>query len=196
MREKAEYRSAIRSRNMIRRALVELMLEKEYQKITIKDIVERADISRGTFYAHYSDVHAVIEQIENEIMEKMIEFLDEFKHTDLIQNMMPFLAKVSNFLGQDIEFYRMLIAVDAASTFMTKVKAVLIESLLGYERKMDTDQEREAFILHVNFFASGLVAMYQDWFEGKLNGSLDDLASSVSRIMVQGFQPFLLPSSK
>ncbi|WP_186785912.1 TetR/AcrR family transcriptional regulator [Paenibacillus agilis] len=196
MREKAEYRSAIRSRNMIRRALVELMLEKEYQKITIKDIVERADISRGTFYAHYSDVHAVIEQIENEIMEKMIEFLDEFKHTDLIQNMMPFLAKVSNFLGQDIEFYRMLIAVDAASTFMTKVKAVLIESLLSYERKTNSVQEREAFILHVNFFASGLVAMYQDWFEGKLNGSLDDLAASVSRIMVQGFQPFLLPSSK
>ncbi|WP_028594281.1 TetR/AcrR family transcriptional regulator [Paenibacillus assamensis] len=192
MREKAEYRSAIRSRNMIRRALVELMLEKEYQKITIKDIVERADISRGTFYAHYSDVHAVIEQIENEIMEKMIEFLDEFKHTDLIQNMMPFLAKVSHFLDQDIEFYRMLIAVDAASTFMSKMKAILIESLLSYERKMNTVQEREAFNLHVNFFASGLVAMYEDWFKGKLNGSLEDLAAAVSRIMVQGFQPFLL----
>ncbi|UHA72469.1 TetR/AcrR family transcriptional regulator [Paenibacillus sp. 481] len=192
MREKAEYRSAIRSRNMIRRALVELMLEKEFQKITIKDIVDRADVSRGTFYAHFSDVHAVIEQIEIEIMEKMIEFLDEFKHTDLIQNVMPFLVKVSHFLGQDIEFYRMLIKIDHACTFLTKVKVVFIKSLLSYERKMDTEQEREAFLLHVNFFASGLVAMYQDWFEGKIDGSLDDLAASVSRIMAQGFQPFLM----
>lgn len=48
---KAEYKSAIRSRRMIQHALVELLQEKELDKITVTDIVTRADINRGTFYA-------------------------------------------------------------------------------------------------------------------------------------------------
>ena len=46
---KAEYKSAIRSRRMIQHALVELLQEKELDKITVTDIVTRADINRGTF---------------------------------------------------------------------------------------------------------------------------------------------------
>jgi AcrR family transcriptional regulator len=70
MGEKAEYKSAIRSRRLIRQAFIELMKEKELEKITVTDIVKRADINRGTFYAHYKYTRAVIEQIENEIIER------------------------------------------------------------------------------------------------------------------------------
>lgn len=56
---KAEYKSAIRSRRMIQRALVELLQEKELDKITVTDIVTRADINRGTFYAHYADLSLI-----------------------------------------------------------------------------------------------------------------------------------------
>ena len=56
MREKtggrAEYRSAIRSRRMIREAYTVLLKEKDLSKITVTDIVNRADINRATFYAH------------------------------------------------------------------------------------------------------------------------------------------------
>lgn len=60
---KAEYKSAIRSRRMIQRALVELLQEKELDKITVTDIVTRADINRGTFYAHYADISGVLDSI-------------------------------------------------------------------------------------------------------------------------------------
>lgn len=90
MSGKAEYKSAIRSRKMIRHAFVELVLEKDLEKITVKNIVERAEVSRGTFYAHYSDILAVIEEIENELMGKMVEFLNDFKAVEIIQNPMPF----------------------------------------------------------------------------------------------------------
>ena len=53
MREKtggrAEYRSAIRSRRMIREAYTVLLKEKDLSKITVTDIVNRADINRATF---------------------------------------------------------------------------------------------------------------------------------------------------
>lgn len=56
MREKtggrAEYRSAIRSRRMIREAYTVLLKEKDLSKITVTDIVNRADINRATFYVN------------------------------------------------------------------------------------------------------------------------------------------------
>ena len=46
-------RQAVRSRRMLQEALVELLREKPYQKISITDITERADLARPTFYAHF-----------------------------------------------------------------------------------------------------------------------------------------------
>ncbi|MEZ4615582.1 MAG: TetR/AcrR family transcriptional regulator [Caldilineaceae bacterium] len=51
---KSDRRSA-RSQQLLHRALLELMQEKRYDKITIQDIIDRADLGRSTFYAHYRD---------------------------------------------------------------------------------------------------------------------------------------------
>jgi AcrR family transcriptional regulator len=48
-------RRAVRSKRLITGALRELILEKDYNKISVSDIVERADIGRATFYAHFED---------------------------------------------------------------------------------------------------------------------------------------------
>ena len=75
---KAEYRSSIRSKNLIKKAVAKLIHEKALQKITVSDIIREADISRGTFYAHFADVSSVIEQIESEEMHNLMEYVDKF----------------------------------------------------------------------------------------------------------------------
>ena len=86
MGQKAEYRSAIRSRRMIREAYTQLLKEKDLSRITVTDIVKQADLNRATFYAHYPDVRGVTEEIENEIIEKMLEVLKEFRFTNFFHN--------------------------------------------------------------------------------------------------------------
>ena len=63
-RTKAEYRSSLRSKKLIREAMVRLMREKPFEKITITDIVKEADINRGTFYAHFKDSGDVLNSIK------------------------------------------------------------------------------------------------------------------------------------
>jgi len=48
-------RRAVRSKRLIIDALRELVLEKNYEDISISDIVNRADIGRATFYAHFEN---------------------------------------------------------------------------------------------------------------------------------------------
>nr|WP_329618609.1 TetR/AcrR family transcriptional regulator [Streptomyces sp. S465] len=52
---KPEDRRVRRTRAALRQALVELVLDKGFQAITVEEITERADIGRATFYAHYRD---------------------------------------------------------------------------------------------------------------------------------------------
>jgi AcrR family transcriptional regulator len=44
-----------RTRELLRRALMSLILERGYEHISVQDILDRADIGRSTFYAHYRD---------------------------------------------------------------------------------------------------------------------------------------------
>jgi AcrR family transcriptional regulator len=44
-----------RTRKMLRGALMELILEKGYEAVTVQDIIDRANVGRATFYAHFTD---------------------------------------------------------------------------------------------------------------------------------------------
>jgi Transcriptional regulator len=191
MSGKAEYRSAVRSRKLIKQAYVELIKEKDIDKVTIKDVVTKADINRGTFYAHYTSVHAVSEQIGNEIVSALFEFLDEFKNTRIIENPLPFLMKIARFLEKDFEFYRLLINSQRSAALLNKLKTLFVDKILSDEKKMSAIKNKDQFMVCVDLFASGFVGLYQDWFNHKIKMSLDDLTLSFSEIMKNGFKPFL-----
>ena len=67
-----------RTKRFLQDALIELLKEKPYQKITVTDLVTRSGLSRTTFYAHYEYKEELIEQCLEGIMAKIINdsFLD------------------------------------------------------------------------------------------------------------------------
>jgi len=52
-----------RTRRLLQDALKRLLEEKEFDKITIQDIAEAATLNRATFYAHYPDKFALLEEL-------------------------------------------------------------------------------------------------------------------------------------
>lgn len=89
MAEKKEYRSSIRSRRMIREAFMELLYEKEFDKITVSDIVRRADLNHSTFYAHYPDIQGVVEEIQDDIFRQNIRLIEEMDCRNILKDPMP-----------------------------------------------------------------------------------------------------------
>src|SRR5262249_2740727 len=47
-------RRAQRTRNRLKGAMVELIKEKRFDDITVQNVIDRADVARGTFYSHYT----------------------------------------------------------------------------------------------------------------------------------------------
>jgi AcrR family transcriptional regulator len=67
-----------RTKRLLQDALIELLKEKQYQKITVTDIVTRAGLSRTTFYAHYDYKEELIEQCLEDLL--AVIFYDSFSN--------------------------------------------------------------------------------------------------------------------
>jgi len=55
MAARAQDRRVQRTRKLLQDALIGLILEKGYEAVTVQDIIDRADVGRSTFYAHFLD---------------------------------------------------------------------------------------------------------------------------------------------
>lgn len=60
MDREREDRRVRRTRRALQEALRDLMLQKPYDRITVQDVLDRADVGRATFYAHFRDKDALL----------------------------------------------------------------------------------------------------------------------------------------
>ena len=65
-----------KTKRAIRSAFYELIKEKPLEKITVREIAERAEINKTTFYAHYETVYDLVDQLEQEAVAEVISQLN------------------------------------------------------------------------------------------------------------------------
>ncbi len=68
-------RRTLLTKRIIKESLVEMLKKKPIDKVTVSALCLEADINRSTFYAHYSDVCDVIEEIKHEFLVKYCPFI-------------------------------------------------------------------------------------------------------------------------
>ena len=62
---------------IITNAFKELIATKRIEKITIKELTDLSMINKTTFYRHYEDIYALVDHIENELVDKYVAGLDD-----------------------------------------------------------------------------------------------------------------------
>ncbi len=58
---KPEDRRIQRTRQLLQTALSQLILEKGYEKVTVQDVIDRANVGRSTFYAHFESLDHLLQ---------------------------------------------------------------------------------------------------------------------------------------
>src|SRR5258707_15719817 len=74
----AEDRRIRRTRRLLRDGLLALVLEKGYDQITVQDILERADVGRATFYAHFRDKDDLLVSGADDLRESLRQQMSAF----------------------------------------------------------------------------------------------------------------------
>lgn len=174
---KAEYRNAVRSKQLINSALAELLHEKPLEKITVSDIVRRANINRSTFYAHYVDIYAVLDNLIEQTFDQIRESFQQETPLDYAPNRI--LKKIQYLLESDLGFYKIIMTSSVASTLQERIATVVLESLANHKEIIAAKNPSE-YEIPIIFCTGGLIRLYQSWFAGKLPITLDELTQQAT----------------
>ncbi|WP_019773807.1 TetR/AcrR family transcriptional regulator, partial [Streptococcus sobrinus] len=72
----------VRTRQALEEAMVELLIEKDFDDITTSQLAKTAGISRSSFYTHYKDKYDMIDQYQQAIFNKL-EYVFDKNHMDI-----------------------------------------------------------------------------------------------------------------
>lgn len=135
-------------------------------------MVNRAQINRGTFYAHYSDIPDVIHQMMEEAFRPILDVLaDQNCAIEALPGLL--LGKIETILEENQQFYRRILVSNASKQLSDRLYEVVVGNLLEHEVDFGTASHGD-FEMKVRFCAGGLSRLYQDWFSGDLQCSREE----------------------
>lgn len=89
----------IKNENLIQNTFREMIAENEYSKISIKELTERAQINRKTFYLHYPSLDHLVTACQFRLMEPALRMISEAVFPDdaekIIQHSFQFMAALN-----------------------------------------------------------------------------------------------------
>ena len=147
------------------RAVYGIMVEKNKPvgRITVREICERAEINRSTFYAHYLDVYDVVNKVERAMSEELTRsFIRKLEEGEGLEVCFEALFA---FVRKHKAFYRLYFETAGKSNVIGVAWDLLQDrtSVLSYEGFGFLSEEEMKY--HGDFFITGLSAMLRRWVE-------------------------------
>lgn len=187
--EKSEDRRVIKTKRAIRSAFARLLSEKELEDITVSDIAQYADINRKTFYNYYGGVHDVVGEIEDEIAGSFGGALGSEAITSSDNAAYYVFEKLTSVINTDIDFYGQMFSMRGNVSMMTKIVDIMKEKAGPYiAERFGVGGEHLEIIMEFTF--SGLISVYQRWFNSERRIPVEDISSVIMKLATEGVSGF------
>ena len=146
---------------ILKQSFLKLLKEKPVNKITVKELCELSQINRATFYTHYSDCFALLESIENELIdefEKSLRYVNSFDVAALIEALYAMV-------DQNQEACRTLILGNTSSAVIAKMIALAKPGSLAYwHRELPKASETELEMMYTHL-SNGLMHVIVEGYD-------------------------------
>ena len=174
-------RRSQRTRQALSEALVQLIQEKDYSSITVSDIIERANVGRSTFYAHYNDKDDLL----RDQMDRVIEFLSQASPQPQEFPYFPSLGFFQHVGGDHYELYKALVWSPGMDLIIKHLQKSLSQRVeLGLQNS-DRDFEVPLPIL-ANFVTGSFLNLMKWWLENKRIYSPEQLDEIYKKMTLPG----------
>lgn len=165
MQEQKQDRRIRRTQKLLKDSLIELMQEKEFKNITVKDITERADLNRGTFYLHYNDTYHLLQDIEEGVLSDFQEMIDSYKHSFRSNSLLPILYPVIDYIGDNAPICHILFENNASHDFLVRFHSLIHNNGRTIILSMFPIAEEEKMNCFFEFVTYGLIGMLKQWVD-------------------------------
>ncbi|WP_188389506.1 TetR/AcrR family transcriptional regulator [Priestia taiwanensis] len=180
----------VRTKAAIRDALTELIKEKGFEGVTVKDITMRAMINRGTFYLHYQDKYDLMTKCQQEIMQGMAKVAKSFLSNENVtaETTFAFATSVFEYFNQHAAFMEAVLGPNGDLGFQVKVKEFVKKTIFegGKYSEMRKEILRVPEEYFVSYVASAHLGIIQQWLQNGRKESPQEMAHILATIAFHG----------
>ncbi len=142
----------IRTRQMLRQALVSLIAEQGFDAVTVQNITDRAGLNRATFYLHYQDKHELlVKSLHDAIDELMADIgapTDDHGQLVFDGSLRPIKATFEH-VAQHAQFYHVMMSAEGVPSFIAGVRDYIAEITLKWLTALQPDAQRSLAPLEI-----------------------------------------------
>ena len=172
MSEKTNDRRVRKTQKAIFDALAELLTKKELEKITVKEVIERADVSRVTFYNHYLDIFDLQEKYEESIMLEIASLVLALDTT----NYKDFFTKLINYVNENRSSFIMIFNPSSTNKMRSQLEKMIEGLLMQLYLEVNEEVKVNEVIGYMNYYrAQGMISVIQKWVRDGFKTPVEDL---------------------
>ena len=176
------------------KAFITLLLAKDYNKITIKDIATEADVDRKTVYNYYSGIFEIREELENDITKSLDEIMSEPTSDDLYTWTLKFFRSFNTVVEQNADLFGYLFRYNSQTRMLQKFIYFIRDKLTAIMLESDMSRYgQEKLQMIASFASAGSIIVYQNWFVGGKTISLEELSEDLTKLVMDGVNSFKKP---
>ena len=153
-----------RTKKLIRQGLVMLIKEKSINKITVKELTDRVEINRGTFYLHYKDVFHLVECIEKELYDEFNEKLSSYSSDQLLKTPVEVCEDFCTHFYENKDIYSALLSENGDAKFSYKIGELLNEKVYEIFKGIFPHMSETKYNFAYSYSKFGLVGLTYCWF--------------------------------
>ncbi len=179
-----EYSCIRKTKRALAESLAQISREKPMHKITVKEVCERAELSRNAFYTHYPDINGLLDEIEQNTLNRVSEILQEFIDGAFPENMLVSLQRLLDLFTTENKNTMLMLLENSHSHFLENFKKMLGEFFFEYFRDFNSSGFEKTYNYFFAFIAEGMIGMLRIWLDNPENMS-KEMFSYMCYIMIQ-----------
>lgn len=165
-----------RTKNLIKSSFIQLLKEKDLNRITITEISELADVNRKTFYYYFDSIAAILDSIEEDLVADLkIKMENSESH-----NWKEFFYGLNEVIESEFDFFE-IIARESSLSFLKDECADVLTALLVNQLLVRTNRDSETNRIIVSFITNGIIGVYSTWLRTDSKSSIDEIITKMSR---------------
>ncbi|WP_102716392.1 TetR/AcrR family transcriptional regulator [Paenibacillus castaneae] len=153
-------RRILKSKEAIKKALIELMAEKNFDHITIQDISDRANLSRRTIYLHYEDKFDLLDKLIEEHIDELREICEPESGMDITTGSITWFQ----YFERNYLFFSAMLASKGAPFFRSRFLTFVIEDVKNGWDMTEGKKRGISEEIIVQFIAPAYVGIVEWWF--------------------------------
>ena len=178
-------RRVVRTRKLLREALMALILEEGYDSISIQDITDKANLGRATFYLHFKDKDELLLEVMDQFIEELLAQVPLLSEAHWHFEDSKDIIKLFDLAAENYDLFRILtIGSGGISAHRQLQRSIATHITASIEEDIETVDAAPVippdFI--ANHFAGSLLSTIYWWLDNDLPYSVEEMADMFIQI--------------